>query len=545
MNYNEKLEENNTLASFIDNYLSVKEVSEKDEQLKAFLQMIEYDDYKDDLIDLKLRLIPKDLLEEVQFYIENQYKGNVEKYLKTIEIYFNTFTFENLVKCNILDSETFEYSTTAGRRKLKRERKHNIWHASVLLKLVGKKRAKYSCNTIFNEFKKAKRKEFDFIENCKIVSTDKTVIALKDCVRTSKQSVAEKLNLIKVQEQIATDNEWTWCFITLTLEGEYHPNPKIGKNSYNGVSPRDSAKMMGENIKRVRSLLAKRDIKAGKDYVGCGSSESFADGCLHKHLMFFCSSKNIANIKKAFIEHFPNIEKLEKSFIVESEENKLKPWKQKEDEYIKGKFREKASSYIFKYVMKSIVSYDSSINFDNMNKENKNAVLNNAFRSYNFIRGFSFFGIDNCLTKFRFIARNLKSMDLPAEISSLVEENNLYELLTCGYLDMFDNVYAKEEREIKGKMTVISRTFVGCKFQGNIYMKKFFSLIRNAVNLSIEAIDINSKLAYLRELNLSKLVGVILMHNDTRDEQSSSNGFLNYTILEKLIRNRTLESINL
>ncbi|WP_304349399.1 replication endonuclease [Comamonas testosteroni] len=489
-NYKEEKQKIKTLSQFISNYLEVKEIAEEDEQLKAFLEMIAYDDFKDDIEALKYRLIPKDLIKEVEFYIEKQYKGNAEAYLKTIDIYFESFGWEALSKCNIRESRLFEESTVAGKRKLNRERKHNLWHASVLLKLVGKKRAKYSCSTIFNEFKESKKKEFEFIKNCKIVGEDKKVLKLSDCVKSSKQAIAEKINLIKVQEKIAEQKGWTWVFITLTLPGEYHPNPLLGKNTYNGVSPRESAKILNMNIKRVRALLQKWNIKAGKNYIGCSSAEAHKDGVLHKHMLFFCSQDMLEDLRKAFEVHFPNLN--DKSFAVNN-----------------GKA--KASSYVFKYVMKSITSYDSSIDFENMENGDKGAVLNNAFRSFNFIRGFSFFGIDNCLTKFRFIARNLKDMNLPVEISSLVEENNLYELLTKGFFDMFKNIYKKDGE---------NRVFVGCSFNGNEYFKKFFSLVRNAVNeIKEEVKSMYAEMALNRRKSLLNVV-VILNHNYSRDEQA-------------------------
>jgi hypothetical protein len=440
----------------------------------------------------KLSFVPIDLKDEVLWYINNQYKGDFTSYFKSVEIYFKTFTLENLSKCNIKESKLYEESSSAGRRKLNRERKHNLWHASVLLKLTGKKRAKYSCNTIFNEFKQSKKKEFEFIANCKIVGEDKKILDLKDCVKTAAQAIAEKINLIKVQEKIAEDKGWTWVFITLTLPGEYHPNPLFGKNSYNGVSPRESAKLLNANIKRVRALLHKWSIKAGIDYIGCSSSECHKDGILHKHMLFFCSKEMLEELRKAFVVHFPNLN--DKSFAINDG-------------------RAKASSYVFKYVMKSITSYDANINFEEMDKGDKSAVLNNAFRSYNFIRGFSFFGIENCLTKFRFIARNLKDMELPAEIKELVKENNLYELLTKGYFKMFENIYTQDGD---------NRVFVGCSFNGKEYFKRFFSLVRKAVeDMKLEVKEMYAEMACNRRKSLLNGV-VILNHNYSREEQSSS-----------------------
>ncbi|MBV5292425.1 MAG: replication endonuclease [Curvibacter lanceolatus] len=498
MNYNDKKENIKSLKSYIINKFNhnINELNDSLENEQLYNQLVE----------TKLSYIPVDLKDEVCFYVKEQFNNNFEEYFKTVEIYFETFELENLSKCNIKDSAIYEQSNTKGRRFLNRERKHNLWHASVLLKLVGKNRGKYSSNSIFNEFKMSKKKEFEFIENCKIVNKDKKVFNLKDCVKTVKQSIAEKLNLINVQEKIAESKNWTWCFITLTLEGEYHPNPSFeSKTKYNGISPKESAKYLNEKNKKVRSLLAYRGIKAGRDYIGCSSAEAHKDGCLHKHLLFFCSAEMLEKIREAFSFHFPNLN--DESFKINNGQAK-------------------ASSYIFKYVMKSITSYDSNIDFEYIDKEQKNAVLNNAFRSYNFIRGFSFFGIENCLTKFRFIARNLKAMNLPIQIEELVKENNLYELLTQNYFDMFENQY-------------IENAFIGCKYLGNLFMKNFFSLVRKALNIKEETISIHSKFAEIKENE----VKLILSHNYSRENRLTAfeeeNNYFNWLFDRRLINNQS------
>ncbi|MEW9900904.1 replication endonuclease [Chitinivorax sp. PXF-14] len=495
-NYKEEKSKIKSLREYLLNKFSwtVKESEFKLAEVKKTFKNKAEEHLSKRINEAKLSFIPVDLKDEVLWYVKNQFKGDLTSYLMSVDLYFKTFNLENLSKCNIKESEIYEQASTKGRQKLNRERKHNLFHASVLLKLTGKKKAKYTCNTIFNEFKQAKKKEFEFIKNSKVVSADKKVLSLADCVKTSEQSVAEKLNLLNVQERLAEEKGWTWCFITLTLPGEYHPNPLKGKNTYNGVSPRESAKLLNENIKRVRSLLAKRGIKAGRDYHGCSSAEAHKDGVLHKHMLFFCSPELVEQLREAFQFTFNNMN--EGSFRVNNGQAK-------------------ASSYVFKYVMKSITSFDNSIDLEKVSKEDKNAILNNAFRSYNFIRGFSFFGIENCLTKFRFIARNLKDMNLPEQVAILVKENNLFELLVQGIFDMFENVYAVNEDGL--------RIFSGCKFKGKLFMKKFFSLVRNALEVKEERKDIYSKVALKRKEEICSLLGlVILNHNYSRKDREAA-----------------------
>lgn len=443
---------------------------------------------EDEILSIKWKMIPHQLKGEVENLIIRNYNGDRKAYFKEVDVYFSTFTIEDLVTANLTDKkikvkelsiQKLANSTQSIARQLRTKRKNALWHAAALLRLMGKGNASYCSNTIFNEFKRTKVREQEFIKNSVIVGTDKKVISLAKATKTADQSKAEKINLLKTVEKIAESKGFSWCFITLTLEGEYHPNPTQGKNSYNGVSPKESAKMLNKKINNVRAYLKKLGLMPSTDYIGCATAEAHKDGCLHKHIMLFIGREHFETVRKAFLKHFPNLN--EESFVFESEENMALPKMKSKDTYEQGKFKMTPSSYILKYVMKAVNHFDANLDIMAVTKENDealhNAMLNNAFRSYNNIRGFSFFGIENCMTKFRFLARNYEALNLPIDVQALIIQNDLYSLLTLGHFDKISNKYMKKEE---------NSVFVGCVYQGELFIKRFFKLVKKATEIKLD-----------------------------------------------------------
>jgi ABC-type branched-subunit amino acid transport system ATPase component len=540
-----------TINDYINNILSNSEsIENTEEENEIFFTTEKLKHFRNsEIVEIKKALIPIDLQNEVIELVKRVYNNDYEAYFQKIDLYFHMFTLEELTKANILESNLYKSSTTAQKKILRNVRKTIIFHASVFLKIVGLNAEKYCSKSLFNEFKMNKRKEQKFLENAIVVSTQKKVLKLSDCVKRAEQNEAEKLNIIYAIERIAEDRakeegrKWSWVFITLTKTGEFHANPKNGNCTYNGVSPYESAKSLNKDITKVHKYLRKEGLKVGIDYLGVSTAESHDDGLLHKHMLVYLAEDNIEKLRRIFYSVFENLAfpGMEKSFVINN-----------------GKA--KASSYIFKYVMKNInylsvnlyindkleiikrvVIEDSKIeikkedvkkedlkdmstikikdkiskedkfykveykeiivdksfkNYENMTNEEKdiealyNGFLNNAFRSYNKIRGFAFFGIENCLTKFRFIARNIDKFKLPYDIKKMFEKNDLYELLTSKFFDSVKIIYVKDNGNYK---------FLGCEFDNMNHFKDFYKLVKNALTIKKEEIDLYSEIAILNK----------------------------------------------
>lgn len=484
-------------------------------------------------------LIPVDLIDDIKYVIEKNYNNDYLRYFNEVSLYFETFTYEDLTFCNTFHNSLYNSpeADRAMRRYLKRERKGRIFHAAALLKIVGKGASYYCPRALFSEYKYNKKCEQEFIKNSSIVSTEGKIIPLVLATKNSTQKEAELINIIKTIELIAQKKGWTWAFITLTLSDDengesYHANPLNGSKNYNGVSPKNSAKILNRKIIELRKMLAKNGINPGEHYIGCNSAESHKGGIMHKHMIFFTHANNLKIVKDCFFKKFPNLAmNEEKSFSIE---DLSKPLKKENEEYVKGKFRSTATHYVFKYLMKSVSAFDPDLNYDNIKhhfykkgeehlltaeqqKDNLTyaIVINSAFRSFNSIRGFSFFGIENCLTKFRFLARNLEKCNLPEIFKQLVKDNNLYKLITEKYFDSVENIYVKTDKGQK---------FVGCSINCVKVLKNFFAMVKTAV--AEKANDMCKEIALMTEIDTLEKLGLcsklnfdflgVLIQNHTR-----------------------------
>ncbi|WP_186151863.1 replication endonuclease [Burkholderia gladioli] len=453
------------LSDYVENRTSLKNrFSYTDNEiLKSFYDIVNQDDFQYDEIELKKKLIPEILLGEVTRIVSSRYSGNWNRYFKDCYRYFDTFSIKDLVLARLdkqsLQSEYermdwlyFEFGLVAHstnksitRRRLKNIYKKKVWHAQVLLKLTGgntrNARASYITNALLNEYKIDYAKNQSFIKEQVIIGEDKKIIPLAKATRTPEQRLAENLNIISVMEKRMIDG-FDWLFITLTLEPELHPNPTKGALSYDGTAPNISAKKQKSDWNKVRALLKKKDILPEKDYWGVIVSEAHKDGCQHLHILFFYRVSMYQSIRDSFFHVFPNLNDNQRD---------------KKCSFSKNSGKAKASSYCFKYICKATSVFDPNMDIWGMKKTvdgkpvkvERGIVANSAFRSYNGIRGIGFFGIANCLTKWRFLARNQDRFVLDDRLKRILEEQDLYSFIQEKQYDRFDNVYIDTKDKTK------------------------------------------------------------------------------------------------
>lgn len=507
--------------------------------------------------------LPIDLKDDIDYVVQNSYDGNYEEYLKSVELYFKTFTWGDLIIANYYYTKSFnEEVELVLKRRMKKERKSKIYHASVLLKLVGKGGKKYCSHTLFNHFKTDKTKEQEFIRSQKLVSADGNILELAKCTKTVKQNIAEKLNINETLQRIADDKKFTFLFLTFTLPGEYHPNPSMGENNYNGVSPKDSAILLNSKINHLNTSLKNNGLKPARDFFGTISSEAHQDGVLHKHGIYFIDMENVELLKKLVFDIFPNMKKqyldaekrkylldllLENKRISQEvydfrvskiknpviAEDFSKPRFNKDtDTYVEGKFRATPLSYLFKYLFKSVSCFDNDLDIMAVKfnygkiltkeqiQENQTytSMLNNAFRSYNSIRGFSYFGMEKCLSKFRYLARNIKKIgaELSLRLHEIIINNDLYAFINERHFDDIENEYILTSSG--------NKKLVGILYNGVRYLKSVFKMFRGfntsykevedddgckfmevvKTNLSDEAVNVYKDLAIESESEILK-----------------------------------------
>ncbi|RYH52128.1 MAG: hypothetical protein EON54_14730 [Alcaligenaceae bacterium] len=415
--------------------------------------------------------VPDVLAADVERLVLNQFKGDKAAYIQHVANYFATFTVEDLFIANLSESGHFSQLLTKTFMKL---RKRKLWHAMVLLKLVGGykdlKLPAYVCRSLLLEHKRRIKRAQDYVKKNYIVSEDGTVFALSEVCRTTENRQAESLNVVRTFERIAQPDPkkakvFEWAFITLTLPPEKHPNPSVGRNSYDGTSPYESARGMKRSWNRVRALLRKRGIEPAADYYGALVSEAHKDGCQHLHALFFYRACDLAAIQECFKAVFPNLnfDQNDRNCSFKLDNGKAK-----------------ASSYAFKYINKATSLFDPELDvFGKLDEPTANAIANSAFRSYNNIRGISYFGLENCLTKWRFVSRHKTKLQRGSRLATIVEEKDFYAFLEENHFSYIENEYREVEKTrldaYGDSQTKLSKRFIGCRINDFLFLKNFFA----------------------------------------------------------------------
>lgn len=198
--------------------------------------------------------------------------------------------------------------------------------------------------------------------------------------------------------------------VTLTLPGEYHPNPKFGANSWNGKDLQEGWEVLnGQWLKMLKncsklanpiahlktatgadSLYSKGKLRGkvkanGLDLMGIKTGEPHpSDGTPHLHIILFMPDHidYINLVKSLFIKYFPNLNNLPESgwFSLTKTDAELfenmSEAKLKEFEELGKSPAQAITSYICKYIFKNNVSnsklqavYDAYLNEDQNHKE--------------------------------------------------------------------------------------------------------------------------------------------------------------------------------
>lgn len=89
-----------------------------------------------------------------------------------------------------------------------------------------------------------------------------------------------------------------YLFATLTLPPEYHPNPKKGKNSWNGSTMVEAYRELLRSWKNIRTLLDKKKVHIA----GIKGVEPHGDGCPHMHIAMFCYKEDLQTVKDVIKE---------------------------------------------------------------------------------------------------------------------------------------------------------------------------------------------------------------------------------------------------
>lgn len=181
--------------------------------------------------------------------------------------------------------------------------------------------------------------------------------------RAGSQQFAELFTIATGIQKHAEAMGLVATFVTLTAPAQMHPNPKKGRNQWDGTSPRQAQAWIARRWHQVLARLKKAKI----EITGLRVVEPHKDGCPHWHLMIWSHAEDVARIEEIIQKAAPSWSEEAGAKFVRIDASKGK-----------------ATTYLFKYLTKSIGSLGELVG--------ANAAID-AWRACWGIRAFQFFGI--------------------------------------------------------------------------------------------------------------------------------------------------------
>lgn len=439
--------------------------------------------------DFFFNLIPEIQKDLVKWQIKKQFNNDIDKYIKSRELFSNCFT---LKLRNIANDEVDKMNASKSFiRNFNKKRKEALLYSSQLLKLVGKGGAKYLNDSLVNYYIDEQKQQEEFLKKFKLVNAKGKFFNLVSSEKKKERQLAQTLNISSAMTKIAKDKNFIYSLITLTLPGSMHPSPAKGSNSFSGVMPLQAQRQIQKFWEDIRANLAKKGLHSGSSYFGAITVEGHSDSTLHKHCLIYSSAENQVIIHR----------------VVKEVQNR---WAERFGEKLKfdiSKYDEKkgasGATYIFKYITKTAGSIFED---GNVELKDKAIVKNMALRSFYSARSFEFFGIKKVVAKFNFLLENYKNSKsaYSADIQTMFENYDYYE-----FINKYEQ-YFKTVRDDKKKISfVLFNTSANDKKLSNnilskkiIIEKKIFSIFETQNDFKANEVselnkqDINNSFAY-------------------------------------------------
>lgn len=420
---------NKEFLDFIDE--EVKQETIKDNELKQLLLLVPYH-YHNFVINR----------------IETVFKGDIKAYKKTITLFLEKFTRN--------DKAYAEATILANKnnfRKISKKRKQKILWAGQLLGAVGgKKMSAVAPFPVINEYEREMEEQEEFCRKNKLLNSAGKKINLTTPKQRKLNRYADSTKRMYAMVKRAEELKYKFLLLTFTLPPVFHPNPSIGRNSYDGATPQLALDTINHFWALYRSNLAELGLSVGDDFFGFWAKEGHKDSCIHKHSVIFVDPKKIGIYEKVFYTLMANERKrLAKHFGMDLKKFKMK-WDFKIDETGKAN----TATYLFKYLSPDI--------------NNKETVANDALFSAYGSRRVQFFGENSKISVFRHLVRNWKQYEHLIEdkdVVSMLENKDLY-LFNTKYQEYFKNVSVM----VDGKRKYLGVSYVPGGKDGALFKKE-------------------------------------------------------------------------
>ncbi len=203
------------------------------------------------------------------------------------------------------------------------------------------------CSNVALEYRKyVDECQADYLKNSYIQYGDdeKTQKPLADVVMTPERRVAELYSCVKNMELVAEQRKYVCLFLTATCPASFHANPKFGKNTWDGSTPRQASDYLSKKIDQLSKARNRYELN---DF-GLWTKELHKDQCPHLHALLFVCPTKVDNLILHLNRIFKHSEKSTTIEIISAEQAQKH-----------GKKRASASSYVMKYLIKAIQNPDS------------------------------------------------------------------------------------------------------------------------------------------------------------------------------------------
>lgn len=380
-----------------------------------FLQSVKYLELKIEIEEQDkndiLKLAPSIHHKMILWKIRQVFNGNATKYKQSIKQFFLKFTPADKKSCECDISNL----SKPEKRKARKKAKKLILYSAQLLQLIGLNGSKYLTSQMFDLYKQKCEKDEMYARASRVINP-RTGKLMKFSTPLDKQNQrkAEYLNIIHGLEKIAQSYGWIASFVTLTLPPAFHPNPSLGKNSYNGASPDECRNELSKYWQQIRSRLAKHKIIAGNDYFGSKTVEAHQDSTLHSHALIFHPIQHSQAINDVVIDVGTTNGANFDCAITEDIKN--------------------CAMYQMKYMFKSFDNENENINFfgKNLDPKKASAMRTMAVRDFYNLRGYSFFGLDNKKGAWDFLCSEFKKYKsvLPEDFYQCLKERDFFKYHT-------------------------------------------------------------------------------------------------------------------
>lgn len=125
-------------------------------------------------------------------------------------------------------------------------------------------------------------------------------------LKSKNKKVAETLCIAQGLKRYCVKEGWIYASITVTAPPQNHPNPSVGKSSWNQSMPDETARLLIDKWKSLQASLNNKKISIA----GLRTAETHADSCPHFNFLVYFPECHQKQVLMAFRKAFGRSKKL-------------------------------------------------------------------------------------------------------------------------------------------------------------------------------------------------------------------------------------------